>query len=188
MSEKGLAVPRAPFHHGLLVLIGGGVRSGKSRFALDYAAKRFERRAFIATAQAGDDEMAERIRRHQAARGPDWTTIEEPFDLAGALARNANDYDGLVVDCLTLWLSNVLLSPDHNAAKEIENLQQHLRDWKGPGLVVVTNEVGCGIVPENALAREYRDLAGELNQTVGRLADEIYWMVFGTPLNVGKGG
>ena len=166
------------------MLVGGGVRSGKSRFALDYAAERFERRAFIATAQAGDEEMAERIRRHQTARGPEWTTIEEPFDLAGTLNRNADAFDGLVVDCLTLWLSNVLLSPDHEAAKEIETLQQHLRDWKGPGLVLVTNEVGCGIVPDNALAREYRDLAGELNQSLGHLADEIYWMVFGTPLPV----
>ena len=177
-----------------IVLVGGGVRSGKSRFALDYAAERFERRAFIATAQAGDDEMAERIRRHQSARGPDWTTIEEPFDLAGALARNADMYDGLVVDCLTLWLSNVLLSPDHDAAKEIECLEQQLIEWSGlegqgpkgkeRGLILVTNEVGCGIVPDNALARRYRDLAGELNQSVARLSDEIYWMVFGTPLPV----
>ena len=177
-----------------IVLIGGGVRSGKSRFALDYAAERFERRAFIATAQAGDDEMAERIRRHQAARGPDWTTIEEPYDLPGALARNAGAYDGLVVDCLTLWLSNVLLSPDHNAAQEIERLEQHLIAWSGleghgpqgkpRGLILVTNEVGCGIVPDNELARRYRDVAGELNQSVARLADETYWMVFGTPLPV----
>ena len=167
-----------------IVLVGGGARSGKSRFALEYAAKQFERRAFIATAQAGDEEMAERIRRHQAGRGPEWTTIEEPLDLAGALNRNAGAFDGLVVDCLTLWLSNVLLSPDHEAAQEIERLQQHLVEWKGPGLVLVTNEVGCGIVPEKELAREYRDLAGEMNQAVGRLADEIYWMVFGTPLAV----
>ncbi len=167
-----------------IVLVGGGARSGKSRFALEYAAKQFERRAFIATAQAGDEEMAERIRRHQAARGPEWTTIEEPIDLVDALSRNAGPFDGLVVDCLTLWLSNVLLSPEHDAGKEIARLERHLSQWRGPGLVLVTNEVGCGIVPEDPLAREYRDLVGELNQAVGGLADEIYWMVFGTPLAV----
>ena len=180
------------------MLVGGGARSGKSRFALEYATKRFERRAFVATAQAGDEEMTERIRRHQAGRGPEWTTMEEPYDLPGALSRNADTYDGLVVDCLTLWLSNVLLSPHHNAAEEIERLQQHLVEWQGAegkggewkdrGLVLVTNEVGCGIVPDNALAREYRDLAGELNQAVGRLADDIHWMVFGTPIAVKKSG
>lgn len=167
-----------------IVLIGGGARSGKSRFALEYAARRSQRPGFVATGEARDEEMRARIARHQQERGSDWTTIEEPLDLTGTLAREATRFDLLLVDCLTLWLSNVLLDPGWDVRKELSRLTQCLRDWRGPSLVLITNEVGLGIVPENPLAREFRDFAGEMNQAVAQQAEEVYWMVFGVPMKV----
>lgn len=167
-----------------VILIGGGARSGKSRFALEHAAEHAERPAFIATGEARDDEMRARITRHQQERGPNWTTIEEPLDLVSVLGREASRFDLLLVDCLTLWLSNVLLHPERDARSEISGLSRCLEGWQGPRLLLITNEVGLGIVPENALAREFRDLAGDMNQATARLAEEVYWMVFGVPLMV----
>ena len=167
-----------------VVLIGGGARSGKSRFALDYAQKRFRRPALIATAQALDRDMKERIRRHQAERDPAWSTIEEPIEITAAMAREAGRFDVFVVDCLTLWLSNILHQANRDARAEIEKLKGYLERPSETTTVLVTNEVGCGIVPDNALARDYRDLLGECNQTAGRIADEVYWMVFGMPVQV----
>lgn len=164
----------------VVALIGGGARSGKSRYALDYAARLFERPGFVATAQAFDAEMRERIAKHQAERGPRWTTIEAPLDIAAAL--RAPGCDGFLVDCLTLWLSNVLLTEALNPGAAIERLINDL--VSGPPCVVVTNEVGCGIVPDNALARRFRDLAGELNRKVAASAEEVYWMAFGIALPV----
>jgi adenosylcobinamide kinase/adenosylcobinamide-phosphate guanylyltransferase len=166
-----------------VVLIGGGARSGKSRFALEYAS-RFERRAFLATGQALDEEMAERIRRHQAERGPEWTTIEEPVDIAGVIEREAGRFDAVVVDCLTLWLSNVMGDPARDPTAEIAKLRDCFEQRRDATLVLITNEVGGGIVPDNALARLYRDLAGEMNQAVAAVANEVFWMVFGLPLAV----
>jgi adenosylcobinamide kinase/adenosylcobinamide-phosphate guanylyltransferase len=166
-----------------VVLIGGGARSGKSRFALGFVSC-FERRAFLATGQPLDEEMAERIRRHQAERGPEWTTIEEPVDIAEVIEREAGRFDAVVVDCLTLWLSNVMGDPKRDPAAEIANLRDCLVRRREVTLVLITNEVGAGIVPDNPLARLYRDLAGEMNQAVAAVADEVYWMVFGLPLAV----
>ena len=168
-----------------IVLVGGGARSGKSRFALEYAEARFARRAFVATAQPLDSEMAERIRQHQQDRGPGWTTIEAPLDLVGALSRETGEFEVLVVDCLTIWLSNVLLDTDRNAEEQIDMLLQCLGDCGAScSLVLVTNEVGSGIVPDNEVARKFRDLAGVLNQRVAQAADEVYWMAFGIPVAV----
>jgi adenosylcobinamide kinase/adenosylcobinamide-phosphate guanylyltransferase len=168
-----------------IVLIGGGARGGKSRFALEYAEQRFTRRAFIATAQSLDSEMAERIRRHQHSRGPTWKTLEAPLDLVGTLSREGAKFEIVVVDCLTLWLSNVLLDPDSDVEKEMDSLLRYLVDQKdAPSVVLVTNEVGSGIVPDNELARQFRDLAGVLNQRVAQAADEVYWMAFGIPMAV----
>ena len=166
-----------------VVLIGGGARSGKSRFALEYAA-RFKRRGFVATAQALDAEMAERIRRHQAERGPAWTTIEEPLDLAGLIEREGKNFDVLVIDCLTLWLSNVMGDPQRDPLREIAGLQECLAGCRPAAVLLITNEVGSGIVPDNALARRYRDLAGEMNQAMAAVASEVFWIVFGVPLAV----
>jgi len=165
----------------VVALVGGGARSGKSRFAREYAERRFARPALVATAQPLDDEMAERIARHRAERGPHWTTIEEPLDIAGAMRREQDRCDGFVIDCLTLWLSNALHAGRVEAG--IDQLVESLTGT-GPPVVLVTNEVGCGIVPENALARRYRDLAGQMNQRCAAIAQEVYWMAFGFPLRV----
>lgn len=167
-----------------LVLIGGGARSGKSRFALEYAEQRYVKRAFLATAQALDDEMHTRIARHRAERGTAWTTIEEPYGIASSIEANAGSYDVIVVDCLTLWLSNIMLDPERDTEKHLAELAEFLERERATDIVIITNEVGCGIVPDNPLARDYRDRAGELNQTLARAAKEVYWMVFGQPLRV----
>ena len=171
-----------------VVLVGGGARSGKSRFALEYVERRRPNGVFIATAEARDEEMRERIERHRAERAEFWTTVEEPLELASTIGAQSATNPSVVIDCLTLWLSNVLLDPARDEEREIARLQQALEDWRGADLVLITNEVGCGIVPENALARRFRDLAGMLNQRVAQAADEVYWMVFGTALAVKPGG
>jgi adenosylcobinamide kinase/adenosylcobinamide-phosphate guanylyltransferase len=161
-----------------LVLIGGGVRSGKSRYAMARAREAGGRLAFIATAQALDGEMRERIARHRAARGSESTTIEEPLDLARAI-RSARA-DAIVVDCLTLWLSNLV----HAGMDWEARTEDALEAARAARVFVVTNEVGCGVVPVSALGREFRDQAGEMNQRFAAAADEVYLMVFGQPLRV----
>jgi len=163
----------------VVALIGGGARSGKSRFAQEYAERRFERPALVATAQALDEEMAARIARHRSERSPRWGTIEEPLEIVAAMQREFGRFDGFVVDCLTLWLNNIL--PD-GAENEVASLVDGLT--AGPPVVLVTNEVGCGIVPDNELARRFRDLAGILNRRCAEAAQEVYWMAFGIPLRV----
>jgi adenosylcobinamide kinase / adenosylcobinamide-phosphate guanylyltransferase len=166
-----------------LILVGGGSRSGKSRYALGLARTRGNRLAFLATAQAGDDEMADRIRRHREERGPEFTTIEEPIELAQRIACEGARFDALVVDCLTIWLSNLMLAGEPDLDQRFDALLSAGRHASAT-VILVTNEVGCGIVPENALAREFRDRAGVLNQRAGAAAREVYWMIFGVPLKV----
>lgn len=161
-----------------LILIGGGVRSGKSRFALDRARREGAKLAFIATAEARDDEMRERIERHRANRGSDFVTIEAPIELAAAL--RSVQGDAVVVDCLTLWLANIL---DRDVDAATADLLKAAAT-SSACVIFVTNEVGCGIVPDNALAREFRDRAGILNQRVAEAASEVYWMIFGQSLRV----
>ena len=163
-----------------IVLIGGGSRSGKSSYALSLARQCGERRGFLATAQAFDEEMRQRIAQHQQERGADFVTIEEPLDLAQVILTQQKSLDVLVIDCLTLWLSNVLLSGEEPC---FERLIETTAE-SPVQCILVTNEVGCGIVPENALARRFRDLAGTLNQEAAARATAVYWMVFGVPLRV----
>jgi len=163
-----------------ILLVGGGSRSGKSRHALTLARRYGPRRGFLATAQAFDDEMRDRIRKHQEERAGEFITLEEPIDLAAAIRRVESELDVLVVDCLTLWLSNVMLAEsDLNMAAQLDVMAE-----SDLPCVVVTNEVGCGIVPENALAREFRDRAGILNQQAMEKAVEAHWMIFGAPLRL----
>jgi adenosylcobinamide kinase/adenosylcobinamide-phosphate guanylyltransferase len=161
-----------------IVLIGGGSRSGKSRFALERARREGSKLVFIATAEARDEEMRERIARHRAERGDQFRTVEVPLDLAGAI--RSSDGDAIVVDCLTLWLSNTMTL---EFAEEFAELEDAARSSRAC-VILVTNEVGCGIVPDNALAREFRDRAGTLNQRMAEASAEVYWMVFGQPLRV----
>jgi adenosylcobinamide kinase / adenosylcobinamide-phosphate guanylyltransferase len=157
-----------------VILIGGGARSGKSRFALEKARSIEGSRAFVATAQPSDEEMTARIQHHREERGEEFTTIEEPIELARVIAEAK--FDVLVIDCLTLWLSNTMFS---EKPCEIDALIKTSQSAEKT-VIFVTNEVGSGIVPtDNALSREFRDQAGILNQRIAAIAHEVYWMVFG---------
>lgn len=171
------AIPAAnpPFHRSLLVL--GGARSGKSRHAQALAEGLGGRLTYIATAQAFDDEMAERIARHRADRDARWTTVEAPVALAAAIARADAADAVLLVDCLTLWTSNLLLG-DENAERRVAALLAAIGGVRGR-LILVANETGLGIVPDNALARRFRDLAGTINQRVGAAVDAVDFVLAG---------
>ena len=164
----------------MLTLVLGGARSGKSRYAESLIVKLPPPWVYIATAEAGDVEMAARISAHRARRGPDWRTIEAPRDLAGALS--ACDVAPVLVDCLTLWLSNLMLA-NADIDAETARLEHALATAKAP-VVLVANEVGSGIVPEHALGRRFRDLQGVLNQRIAAHADCVTLMVAGLPLTV----
>lgn len=166
-----------------MILIGGGSRSGKSGAALRMLKASGTRLGFIATAQAFDDEMRQRISIHRAERDPAIATWEEPFDVVDRIASEDGKYDAIVVDCLTLWLSNIMLAEDRNVDNECEKLLNAAASAHTK-VILVTNEVGCGIVPENALARRFRDCAGRLNQRAAERAAEVHWMIFGIGLRV----
>jgi adenosylcobinamide kinase/adenosylcobinamide-phosphate guanylyltransferase len=163
-------------------LILGGARSGKSRHAERLAWQSGLQVVYIATGWAGDEEMATRIAHHQAQRPKDWQTVEEPHALAAALATHAAPGRCLLVDCLTLWLTNLMLG-GHAWQAAGRALVAALAAQADP-VIFVTNEVGAGIVPDNALAREFRDAAGTLNQWVAAVADEVTLAVAGLPLKV----
>jgi adenosylcobinamide kinase/adenosylcobinamide-phosphate guanylyltransferase len=170
-----------------LVVVLGGARSGKSSWALRYAAGRYQSYIFLATAQALDEEMAARIEIHKAARGPAWALIEEPIELAEALRSRCGAHQVIVVDCLTLWLSNVLLEKGETQVHPyLDRVAEALRERK-QAVVAVSNEVGMGLVPDNRIGRQFRDLAGEMNQKVAALADKVVFMAAGIPLFL-KGG
>lgn len=161
---------------GHITLVTGGARSGKSALAERLVMRHAGPRIYIATAEARDTEMDERIKQHQIGRGPDWHTVEEPTDLTGAL--RATDGQGArLVDCLTLWMSNCMGSADIGA------LAVTLRQQCCP-VVLVTNELGQGIVPDNALARRFRDDHGRMNQQIAALADQVWMAVSGMPLRL----
>jgi adenosylcobinamide kinase/adenosylcobinamide-phosphate guanylyltransferase len=163
-----------------LTLVLGGARSGKSRYAESLVTALPAPWIYVATAEARDAEMAERIAAHQARRGAGWRTLETPRDVVGALT--AHGTTPLLVDCLTLWLANALLaSADVDA--EIERLEAALEQAAAP-LVLVANEVGFGIVPDNALGRRFRDLQGLLNQRIAARADRVVLVVAGLPLTI----
>ena len=190
------ALPSAP----RLILILGGARSGKSAFAEQLAASSGQSIAFIATATAGDDEMRARIARHRASRPAHWHTVEEPFDLAGAVQHAAALADILLLDCITLWLSNWLArhgetsdramaasSPlfDAAAMQEIQNLLATLASLDpGKTLIVITNEVGLGIVPAYPLGRLYRDTLGLVNQRLAEAAGRVYLLIAGIAVDI----
>lgn len=163
-----------------LTLVLGGARSGKSRHAESLIAALPAPWIYIATAEAGDDEMTARIAAHRARRGAIWRTIEAPRDLAAALA--ASPSMPVLVDCMTLWLSNLLLA-GADIDKEIERLEKALAAAAAP-VVLVANELGSGIVPDHALGRQFRDLQGMLNQRIAARADRVVLMVAGLPLAV----
>lgn len=165
-----------------IIYISGGARSGKSRFAQEMAENLSPHPIYLATAQSFDDEMSDRIKRHQADRDARWRTHEEPIHLTQALKRYRGSGDVLLVDCLTLWLSNIMLA-GMDVSSEIDRLTAYLKTQQAT-LIFVSNEVGMGIVPDNALARSFRDFAGRLNQSVAGLSEEAYVLVSGLPLRL----
>lgn len=169
-----------PDGHGLTFILGGA-RSGKSAHAEALVTALPSPWTYIATAQAFDDEMAERIALHRARRGAGWQTVDAALDLAGAL-RSAPDGCPVLVDCLTLWLSNHMLA-GHDIEAASADLESVLAAPRGPWFVV-SNEVGLGIVPDNALARQFRDAAGRLHQRIAARADTVLFMVAGLPMRV----
>jgi adenosylcobinamide kinase / adenosylcobinamide-phosphate guanylyltransferase len=162
----------------VLTLVLGGARSGKSRYAEGLIAVLPPPWAYVATAEAGDHEMAVRIRAHRARRGPSWRAIEAPRDLTAAFA--ACERMPVLVDCLTLWLSNLMLA-DADVNAEVGHLEEALAATLAP-VVLVANEVGSGIVPDHALGRKFRDLQGLLNQRIAARADRVVLIVAGLPL------
>ena len=167
---------------GKIIFITGGARSGKSSLALEKAAKHEGKKAYVATAQALDAEMKERIDRHRKERGSDWDTFEEPTDVAQSLVPLGRVYDVIIIDCLTIWLSNHMFS-EGEVGGEVEGLIAALKESK-TNVFVVSNEVGMGIVPDNETARLFRDMAGSLNQKVADVADEAYLVVSGMPVRI----
>ena len=164
-----------------ITLVIGGARSGKSRYAEALVSARPPPWVYLATGEARDDEMAARIAAHRARRGADWRLIEAPRDLADAIS-GAPAGSAVLVDCLTLWLSNLMLA-DVDIDAGTHRLDDALARARGP-IVLVSNEVGCGIVPDNALARRFRDAQGRLNQRIAARADRVVLMVAGLPLVV----
>ena len=161
-------------------LVLGGARSGKSRYAEGLLSSHAGKRIYLATAEAGDAEMRTRIEDHRRRRGAGWRTVEAPLDIAPIIA-GAGDH-AVLLDCLTLWLAN-LMSAGCDIGKAERELRGALSDVRAP-VVLVSNEVGLGIVPDNALAREFRDHAGRLNQAMAALADRVFFLAAGLPLTL----
>ncbi|MEW6001278.1 MAG: bifunctional adenosylcobinamide kinase/adenosylcobinamide-phosphate guanylyltransferase [Nitrospirota bacterium] len=176
-----------------IIFITGGARSGKSSFALQLANNykgvhggdciSSMRKAYIATAEALDEEMKERIEKHKRLRGDNWVTYEEPIKISDVLRTIEEKYCAVVIDCLTLWLSN-LMKAGLNIEAEIGHFISSLVTCQSTLIFIVSNEVGMGIVPENEMARRFRDMAGILNQRIAEVSDKVFLVVAGIPLKI----
>ena len=166
-----------------MIVITGGCRSGKSRFALDYANRHFSKRLYLATAEILDEEMARRVEKHQKARGPEWRTVEEPAEIVDRISEWEDETEVILLDCMTLWLSNLLLrwNDETRIMEEVERLRTAIKGSPATFLLV-TNEVGMGIVPNDPLGRRFRDLSGMVNQKIAEAADTVIFMVSGIPM------
>jgi adenosylcobinamide kinase/adenosylcobinamide-phosphate guanylyltransferase len=205
-GTEGLNMAKDP----KIIFMTGGARSGKSSFALREAEKIEGGKLFVATAEALDGEMKKRIQMHKDERGQDWQTVEEPLDIINVLQRLDSRYDVVLIDCLTLWLSNVITRQDIDgevprsesesqrntedyariAGPEIDKLTNALKELKRSDLdlpsniIIVSNEVGMSIVPDSKLARAFRDIAGGMNQKIADISDEVYLVVSGIPVKI----
>lgn len=168
--------------HSRAVFVLGGARSGKSRFAETLVSETGLERHYVATGQAWDDEMRVRIAQHRADRGDLWQTHEEPMDLVALLTAIDSEGRAVLVDCLTLWVTNLMMA-ERDIAAEFAALTEFLPKAKGR-LVFVSNEVGLGIVPDNRMAREFRDHAGRLHQMIAAASAEVYFIAAGLPLKM----
>lgn len=180
-----------------IIFITGGARSGKSSFALKEASRIDGKKAYIATAEALDEEMKARIEEHKRTRGNEWDTYEEPLNIAPLVKEIHEKYDVILIDCLTLWLSNLLIrtqSTEFSSQIIEDNIKEFidvLKDFSVCSLAsefcslyVVSNEVGMGIVPDNEMARRFRDMAGLLNESIAEVSDEVYLVVAGIPIKI----
>jgi adenosylcobinamide kinase/adenosylcobinamide-phosphate guanylyltransferase len=167
-----------PLYRSVLVL--GGARSGKSRTALQLAEQASLQRIYVATAQAFDDEMRERIALHRLERDRSWQTVDAPLGLAQAIQAQTGPDKAVLVDCLTLWLSNIVLA-ERDLSHETDQLIDAVREARGP-LILVSNEVGQGIVPSTPLGRSFRDEQGRLNQRIAEACDAVIFVAAGCPI------
>jgi adenosylcobinamide kinase/adenosylcobinamide-phosphate guanylyltransferase len=165
------------------VLVLGGARSGKTGFAERLAMRAGEKPLYLATAEALDAEMRERVKLHQQQRHKRFATLEESLALATALKAAARTHDVILVDCLTLWITN-LLGAGHNVAVAVDELIATLPGITTAQVILVSNEVGLGIVPDNAMARMFRDLAGAAHQRLAEICDEVHFVVAGLPMTL----
>ncbi|MEZ0344930.1 MAG: bifunctional adenosylcobinamide kinase/adenosylcobinamide-phosphate guanylyltransferase [Caldimicrobium sp.] len=174
----------------MITFVLGGAKSGKTGFALKYAKelKGFKNYYYLATAQALDEEMKEKIEKHQKERPSFWKLIEEPLNISYHLEKLSDSFSVILLDCVTLWVSNILHynkdldKETERFLKALKNYRNHERSW----LIIISNEIGLGIVPENKLARKYRDLVGSLNQKISALSEEVYFIVAGLPISLKK--
>ncbi len=181
-DTEGFSIKMSDLPPKELILVLGGTRSGKSSWALHYTEAQYRSHLFIATARALDEEMAERIRLHKSSRGPDWQLVEEPIEISKALRTRCGDVEAVLIDCLTVWLSNVLLE---KGDQKIDMYQDDLLETlsaREQTVVVVSNEVGMSIVPENPLGRKFRDLSGQINQKIAAMADKVIFLTAGLPM------
>jgi adenosylcobinamide kinase / adenosylcobinamide-phosphate guanylyltransferase len=166
-----------------MIFVTGGCRSGKSRFALDYANQYFSKKIYLATCEALDEEMAQRIEHHKKMRGPEWQTVEEPVKIVERTREYGDGVEVILLDCITLWLSNLLTkgNTDLKIMDEINGFVEMIRQTPA-SFIVVSNEVGMGIVPADPLSRRFRDLSGMANQKIAEVANTVIFMVSGIPI------
>jgi adenosylcobinamide kinase/adenosylcobinamide-phosphate guanylyltransferase len=166
-----------------LIFITGGCRSGKSRFALNYANRHFSKKLYLATCEILDEEMAQRVENHKKMRGMEWVTVEEPIEVVETIREYQIQVEVILLDCLTLWLSNLLIkwNDDLKVMHEIGRLVNAIKE-DGPSYILVSNEVGMGIVPHEPLGRRFRDLSGMANQKIAEVANMVIFMVSGIPI------
>ena len=169
-----------------LVLVIGGARSGKSSWALEYSESNYVSPLFLATAEAIDTEMEERIKLHQAARGDNWALIEEPISLADVLRERCGKADVVLIDCVTVWLGNLIVRYDESVTENHIDMFIEAIERRSRSIVIVANEVGCGVVPPYPLGRRFRDLAGRLNQDIAERADKVFMTVAGIAIPIKK--
>ena len=166
-----------------VIFITGGCRSGKSRFALNYTNQHFSKKIYLATCEALDEEMAQRIEHHKKMRGPEWHTIEEPVEIVDKIRQYGDKVEVILLDCITLWLSNILMKWDSDSRimNEVDRSVNVIKQ-SPTSFIIVSNEVGMGIVPAEPLGRRFRDLSGMVNQKIAEVADTVIYMVSGIPL------
>ena len=165
-----------------MVLILGGARSGKSAWAQRYTEENYQKYLFLATAQVFDEEMEERVKRHKDSRGPKWNLIEEPIEIAETLETKCDGLEAVLLDCLTVWQSNILLIKGEGEIVFYKDQLLNTLSTRKQAIIIVSNEVGSGIVPENRLGRKFRDYSGQINQEVAALADKVIFLVAGLPI------